>query len=158
MKLVILTLAILCLWLKLASGVDTLAWDASATSNVTYRLRWATNSAGNEAGTLVLGTNTTVALTNGPWGRFYFDVIAATTNGIESLPSNELLATNRPAAPLQLRLLPPADALLLQSTADPRAGWKTIAVITSTNRPLILAQVERQSFRVIATNLPPPLP
>jgi hypothetical protein len=155
MKFLILVLTILSLWLRLAKGVDYLAFDPSLTSNVVYRLRLGTN-AGVVRSTIDLGTNRIVGLTNGPWGHYFASVVAVTTNGIESLPSNELFSTNLPSAPARLRLLPPTDALILQSSAVGAGGpWKTLAIVTSTNQPLSLVQSPRQFFRVVHTNLPP---
>lgn len=103
-------------------AVETLTFDASNTPNVTYRLGWGTNA--TTIGNLSLGTNTVAILTNGPWGIYFFQVWATSTNGVDSLPSNALLATNRPAAPLQLRIVPATNLVYLDISTDGFLTWQ----------------------------------
>jgi hypothetical protein len=153
MKLFVLIFALLCLWLRLAMGVDEISFNASVTSNVVYRLRWATNSAGTVVGDMALGTNTVMALTNGPWGRFYFTVTALTTNGIESNPSNEVLSTNRPASPLQLRINEQTNVVILEGSFNGQ-HWKHLGIFTTNALQLAL-----QKYQLIRAKVgPPPLP
>jgi len=165
LKVVALTIlsALLTLFglLYAALGVDYLAFEPSLTPNVTYRLRWGTNS-GGVLGVFNIGMNRYIPLTDGPAIRRFYTVVAVDQNGVESLPGNEVLTTNRlpslvglPQSPALLRITPPMDALLLQSASSPAGPWKTLAVITSSNEPLQITAAPRQMFRTISTNLPP---
>jgi hypothetical protein len=156
-KLYLLIIAIFCIITRLVIGVETLTFDASTTPNVGYVLKWGTNQLG-VIGSLALDTNRVAKLTNGPFGAYYFKVTAFANNGTESDFSNVLLATNRPNAPINLRIIGPTDALLLQASASAAGPWKSLAVITSTNTPLVLAPEPKQMFRAIITNAPPPFP
>jgi hypothetical protein len=84
---------LLCLALAVTSQSATLEWDANPpTDAVTnYVLHWGTNVAS-------AGTNLSYSLTNFPPGVYRF-TLTAQANGVESLPSEELAWTNRPAAP-----------------------------------------------------------
>lgn len=90
-----------------AVAVDTVTISPSPTPNVSYRLRWATNAGGTPVGSLTLGTNLVVQMTNGPWGVLYYTATAVSTNGIESYPTAEAVGTNRPAAPTEVRVTNP---------------------------------------------------
>lgn len=145
--------AVLCCGLRLAMGLDSLTFEASTTSNVVYRLKWSTNSAGAAAGSLELGTNRFLALTNGPWGRFYYRVLSVTTNNIESDPSNEVLGTNRPVAPLQLQIQTVTNAVILQGSFNGET-WKDLGVFTTNALELAL-----QRYQLIRAKVgPPPMP
>lgn len=151
MKFDILIFAILCLWIKCAMGAETLIFDASPTPQVGYVLRWGTSPI-NIIGSEALDTNRVAVLTNGPWGAFYFKVFSVATNNVESFPSNVLLATNLPAAPLQLRIGPPGtNAVFVEGSYDMQ-NWQRLA------GPIFVASQSRQSFRSFTTNRPPPLP
>jgi len=88
-------------------GTVRLAWDPSPTTNVQYRLYahtnaiWATNLM---AATVRLdaGTNLTATIANLSASYWHFRATAYTTNGIESLPSNEVIVSV-PSPPAQLR-------------------------------------------------------
>lgn len=149
MKYFITTIAVLCLWLKV-KGVETLTFDASPTPNVTYRLAWGTNATGT-IGYLQLGTNLVISLTNGPWGAYYFQVTAFSTNNVESAPSNVLLATNRPAAPLQLRIQPGTNIVYLDGSIN--GTWQRIGMVVKD--PMVIAARSNQMFRLVQY---PPLP
>ncbi len=109
-------------FLTCALYADTLIFDASTTANVTYIMRWGPNASGT-IGLQNLGTNLFMSLTNGPWGTNYFQVNAVSTNGVESLGSNVVLATNRPAAPLQLRIIPATNVVYLERSLDGGFTW-----------------------------------
>ena len=154
MRIFVFILALLGLGLAVASGVETLAFDASTTPNVGYVLYWGTNAAGRIA-SVALDTNRVVSLKTGPWGAFYFKVTAFNNSGIESDPSNVLLATNRPSAPLNLRLLPSTNSITLEGSEDLQS-WQRLAIITPQSPPVLLAAQSRQMFR--ASTVAPPLP
>lgn len=100
------------LLLTLPLGAVQLAWDPSPDSWVTgYRLYCATNSfyGTNDVGmirAIDVGTNLTTTVYNFQSGTYYFVATAYTTNGLESLPSNEVswTATNYVAAPGNMRI------------------------------------------------------
>ena len=77
----------------------TLEWDPSPDSWVAgYRLYASTNSVAihgltNALVKLGAGTNTTCTVSNLAVGRWYFVATAYTTEEIESLPSNEVIAS-----------------------------------------------------------------
>lgn len=100
-------------------------------------------------------TNLSVTVSNLGPGWWFFSVYAIATNDIRSDYSNEAAWTNKAFGPTNLRIVGPVDALALQSSVDNRT-WKTLAVITSTNQPLVVQAVPSQFFRT--TNVPPPLP
>jgi len=156
MKLVAITIlsALMTLFglVRLVFGVETLAFDPSSTANVGYVLYWGTNDL-HRLGSMPLDTNRVVSLTGGPWGALYFKVTAWTSNGVESLPSNVVLATNRPAAPLRLRVVSGTNSLTLEGS-DELATWRTLAVIPRNAPPVTLSAQPRQVFRLRA----PPLP
>lgn len=137
---------------KMAIGQESLTFDASPSPSVTYFIKWGTNS-GSAQGGFSLGTNRVVALTNGPWGRYFFTVTALSSNQVESFPSNELLATNRPAAPLELRLVPAGTNVVYIDGSFNGLNWRRLAVVT--NDPALLAMQRQQMFRASNTNLPP---
>ena len=152
MKIVFSVFAILCIWLK-ANGVDTLTFEASTTPGVVYALKYGTNS-GGVLSFIPLGTNQIISLTNGPWGRFFFTVTATiVTNGVESIPSNELLATNRPASPLQLRIVPMTNVFYIEGTLNGGLSFRRLAVVT--NDPALLSMHRSQMIRASVVALPP---
>jgi len=78
----------------------TLAWDASASTNVAgYRVYWGTNSRA-----YCCVTNAGLALTQGVVlphsGRWFFAATAYDTNGLESDFSGEVSWESRPAPPV----------------------------------------------------------
>jgi hypothetical protein len=99
-------------------------------------------------------TNFSVTVSNLGPGVWFFSAYAISTNKIRSDYSNEASWTNKSFGPQNLRITGPVDALALQSSGD-LSTWKTLAVITSTNTPLIVAVQPRSMFRVMNTNLPP---
>lgn len=126
-------------------SADNLTFTRSTTSNVTHILRWGVGTQ-VYSGSQNLGTNNLVALADGPWGRFFFVVAAVSANQVESLPSNELLHTNRPDMPLMLRLVPRTNVVELETSFDGGASWQHL-----TNLPVL--SVTSQLFR--ATGGPP---
>lgn len=146
--IILLAFAASALMLRLvhrAHSADSLTFTRSTTPNVTHILRWGVGTQVYTASMNLGSTVNIVALTNGPWGPLYYVVVALSTNMIESDPSNELLATNRPAAPLLLRMVPAADVIRLEATLDGGNIWKPVAIIT--NIPVIIPAVTSQLFR-----------
>jgi hypothetical protein len=99
-------------------------------------------------------TNLSVTVSNLGPGLWFFSAYAISTNNIRSDYSNEASWTNKSFGPQNLRITGPVDALALQSSGD-LSTWKTLAVITSTSAPLVVAVQPRSLFRVMNTNLPP---
>jgi hypothetical protein len=121
-------------------SADTLTFNRSTSSNVTHILRWGVGTQ-VYSGSQNLGTNNLVALADGPWGRFFFVVAAVSANQVESLPSNELLHTNRPDMPLMLRLIPRTNKVVeLETSFDGGMSWNHL-----TNLPMLA--VTSQLFR-----------
>lgn len=134
-------------------AVETLTFDASSTSNVTYALKW-TNSISPLITIMPLGTNRLVSLTNGPWGTYTFWVVSITPiEGIESIPSNLLLATNRPASPLQLRIQSITNVYIIDGTINNGLTWQQLATIT--NKPTVMASQLNQMLRAKQIQYPP---
>lgn len=129
-----------------ANSADSLTFTRSETSNVTHVLRWGVGTQ-VYTGSQQLGTNNLVALVDGPWGRFFFVVAAVSSNLIESAASNELLHTNRPDAPLMLRLIPRTNGVVqLETSFDGGLSWQHL-----TNLPILA--VTSQLFRA-STEVP----
>ena len=99
-------------------------------------------------------TNLSITVSNLGPGLWFFSAYAIATNGVKSDFSNEASWTNKAFGPQNLRITGPSDALALQSSGDMQT-WKTLAVIVSTNTPLVVAAQPRSMFRVLNTNLPP---
>jgi len=137
----------------IARGVDYVTFDPSSTSNVVYRLRIRAETNSQSYTVMELGTNRFVGLTNGPWGRQYYTAVAVTTNGWESDPSNEVLSTNRPGAPVNLKLELGTNAAIIQGTINGGSQWRHLATVIED--PVLLAQQRSQMLRAFSTNLPP---
>lgn len=141
-------------------GPLVFAWDKAAnhTTNTGYVLSWGTNS-GQVIGSLLVGTNViTFQATNGPWGVFYWTVVARewNTNGtfIDSVPSNEIMATNR-ATPVRLRIETTLNQAVRLDGSYDGGSWQTLAYVT--NDPATLrGSMAGMMFR--ATLVKPPLP
>lgn len=156
--LLILLLAIILAATKALAVVPpfttlTLAWDKQSShgTNTSFVLKW-----GPQMGAtnffLNVGTNLTAVVTNPTSGFLFFHVVARTQDGLESDPSNTVMATNYPAMPLQLRITTnTTTSLRLEGTVDGTA-WIRLANITKD--PVILAMSQRMLFRT-STNLPP---
>lgn len=151
-------LCVLCAFALNLPAVETLQFDASSTPSCTYRFYFGVAAGGNNV-SLPIGTNTVVALTNGPWGTYYTravsvvpDTVLGGANVIESAPSNEIRITNRPAAPLQLRIVP--VSYRIEGTIDGGAKWTLLAEFT--NGPALLHMQRAQLLR--ASVKYPPLP
>lgn len=129
-----------------ALGVDNVTFTMSPTPNVTHKLIWGTN-AGGTVGSMTVFTNN-FSLTNGPWGAYYFRMVAVSTNNIESNPSNEVLSTNRPAEPLQLRIVPGTNTVIIEGSFNGGSDWRQFAVASTVKTPTIM-------FRARLTNMPP---
>lgn len=99
-------------------------------------------------------TNISVTISNLGAGPWFFSAYAVATNGLHSYYSNEEGWTNRSFGPQNLRIQGPQDALALQSSGD-LINWKTLAVIVSSNQPLVVAAQPRSFFRTTNTSLPP---
>lgn len=145
-------------WKRKADAVG-LQWDASSSEGIAnYRIRYGNFPGVYHSQKQVTPRDLETLITNLSYGTWYFAAFAVLTNGLEGEPSNELAWTNRVFVPLNLRLMPPLDALILQTSVD-GIVWKTIAVITPTNpQPVLLTAEKNKLFRTISTNFPPPLP
>lgn len=156
---VVAALALMVILTKLAFGADTvgLEWNASTSAGVDrYRIRYGNATGIYHSQSQVTPRDLDTLVTNLAYGTWYFVVSAVLTNGIESEPSNEVVWTNRVYVPINLKLRPPVDALLLQTSVDGLI-WKTIAIITPTNsQPIQLIMQPKTMFRTISTSLPPP--
>jgi len=131
----------------------TLAWDKAPShgTNINYVLKWG-DVPGSTNFTLSVGTNLTAVVTNPTSGFIYFQVVARTADGVESLPSNTVKETNYPSAPIELRISTnTTSSLYLEGSLDGKT-WVHLATIT--NDPAILAMRQRMMFRA-STNLPP---
>ena len=151
----ILGLILLCIFNNLYAS-DTVTFTSSPSVGVTnYSIYYGpTNRLSTNR--VHIGTNTTWTITNVVPATVAFIFATAWTNGIESIPSNEIRYTNQNFAPQNLKLSG-TDALLLQTSIDLRA-WKTIAIITNGSAPLLMVKQSRDMFRALSTNLPPPIP
>jgi hypothetical protein len=99
---------------------------------------------------MAVGTNLVATVTNLTSGYLYFSAFARTPEGVESLPSNTVIETNYPAAPLQLRITTnTTTSLTLEGTMD---GLTWIHLATVTNDPALLEMRKRMMLR---TTLPP---
>lgn len=137
-----LILAVILLpFVAIAQMVVTLAWDSNTNSNVVgYRVlsgpaprvytttNWV--NGGDAAGATV---------SNVPLGKRYFAVVSVDISGAESDPSNEVIATNRIAAPKNLRMVS-----TMQSSIYPTGPWKDMANVSV---PVPLGEEHQQFFR-----------
>jgi hypothetical protein len=131
----------------------SLAWERAPTHgpDITYVLRWGT-SVGATTWSTNVGNQTSVTVTNPTSGTLYFSVVARSSDGLLSDPSNTVVATNYPAAPLQLRISTnTSTSLKLEGTED---GKTWIYLATVTNDPAQVAMRRNMIFRA-STNLPP---
>ncbi len=109
MKTLIAFIVLLFATIGYASTNVTLAWDASTDTNVAgYKVYYGTVSGIYTSTVTVPGrTNTSVVRTNMvPWRYYYFAASDYASNGIESLPSPEIVWTNRGNAPFGLQTTP----------------------------------------------------
>ena len=151
----ILALLLLSAAAALAQPV-TLTWDRHAThpTNQAFALKWGTTT--NAITNRIASAGNTFALTNGPWGPLLLQVVAVSTNGIDSDPSNTLSVTNRPGAPLQLRIVPDTTAVQLEGSFNGGATWKPLALVTN-DPATILGSMSAMMLRARSVP-PPPLP
>jgi hypothetical protein len=84
------------------AGNVRLAWDPSPDTNVVSYAIYAGTNSGNYFIRLAVGTNLTCTVSNLSAYRWYFVATAATVEGIESLPSNEVQC-EVPKAPANMR-------------------------------------------------------
>lgn len=103
MKPILITF--ICLLQIKTLAVDVVSFTPSQTPNVSHIVRWGT-SPGVITGSLNIGTNTSLTMSNGPWGVLYYSAVAVAANGVQSYPSGEVSGTNVPYAPTQLRVIP----------------------------------------------------
>lgn len=138
-----------------------LGWDkhASHDTNISYVLKW-----GNTNGSAQFSTNVghkfTAIVTNPTPGILYFHVVAVTPDGIESLPSNVVVETNHPAAPLRLildRTNATTSSIRIEGTTDGAATWIHLATVTSENAPAIIQSATKQLL-IRSKLVVPPLP
>lgn len=165
MKNICLVLFLLLTGSDLKAQVDTIAleWDANLSTNlqhyvINYGQSKQTNSDPGrfayENERIVPKNTNAVLITNITFGIWYFSATAVLNNGLESLFSNEVSYTNRNFAPVNLRIIGPTDALDIQASVDGN-NWRSLAIVTSTNVPLVLVAQPRQLFRVQPIRLPP---
>ncbi len=138
-------------------GADVaLEWEPSPSVGVaSYRIHYGTNSGSYPFFNSYSQASRSCLITNLPPGRWFFAATAVGSNSLESAMSNEVNVNMPPASPQITRITGPRDALLLQSAPSAAGPWKTVAVITSSNQPVLLTAASRQFFRTITTNLPP---
>lgn len=122
-----------------------------------FRIQFGTN-AGVVNSWMDIGTNDTVQLTNGPWGKLFASAVQVVTNPppYEPItigpPSNELVFTNRPYAPVRLRIGSTNAALRIEGTIDGN-NWIHLATVTSKDTPATIQSASKSmSFR---TAIPP---
>jgi hypothetical protein len=130
----------------------TLSWDRAPShgTNISYVLKWGPQPGATDF-SLSVGTNLTALVTNLTSGFLYFQVVARTSDGLESDPSNTVKTTNYPAAPLQLRIRTnTTTGVRLEGTLD---GQTWIYLATVTNDPVQVLMRQRMMFRTL-----PPLP
>lgn len=123
--------------LSLSAANVTLQWDASpdAAWLSAYQVYHGTAPAQKTNTFTVPATNLTATITNAlPGATYYVQVTAVATNGIESLPSNEVSFVV-PRPPVQLRI-----QVSLQSSSD-LEHWTEI-----TNISLIVDATEPDAF------------
>lgn len=156
----LLLLSLLLLATKLSAVIPpftsiTAAWDKASShgTNITFLLKWG-SVPGSTNYHLSVGTNLTATVTNPTSGFLFFHVVARTTEGLESDPSNMIVVTNYPAAPLKLQISTNnTTSLKLEGTVD-GSTWILLANIT--NDPVVVAMRRNMMFR--ASTNPPPLP
>jgi hypothetical protein len=161
-KAFILILSILCLWLKLASGVvvdgvirfvpnGAISYSLWKSAPGDPRREWVatfTNSSFTVIGPTPDGTTFYLKgvyrFPNDP----SFCCLESDYGFVVTPPSS--IGTNT------LRFIGPVTALRLQSANGAAGPWSDIGIYT--NAPLALAIQPKQFMRTIRTNLPPPLP
>lgn len=134
-----------------------LAWDRDEShgTNISYVLKWGTVS-NAYPNAIDYGTNTTALLTNLTSGFLYFIVVARTLDGLESAPSNLLIITNYPAAPLRLRMTTNTlQSVRLEGTRNGGMDWQHLATVTS-DPAMIMGSM--RSMMIRASAIVPPLP
>lgn len=168
MRTVTLTITI---WLLLVVAIGTALAQPTTVAierapshgpSAKFRIHFGTNT-GVVNTSLDVGTNDLVQLTNGPWGRVFASAVEVVTNAppfpleIISPPSNEILITNRPAAPMRLRILPSTNAAIrIEGTSDGAATWIHLATVTSENAPVTIRSASRSTL--FRTSVVPPSP
>ncbi len=111
----------------------TFAWEKAPShgTNIVFRLKYGT-STNSYPWFVDVGTNTMATVTNATSGFLYFIVVARTTDGLESDPSNLVNVTNYPAAPLRLRIeTNTTSSVIIEGIMDGITDWKPLAVVTS---------------------------
>jgi len=131
----LIALALLCAAWKLR-GADTLTFTPSPSAGVTnYSVYYGPSPSRTSTNRIHIGTNTSWLITGVPAGSVSFLYATAWTNGIESLPSNEILYTNKNFAPtIQLNMI-------LERSLDPSGPYEP-----TTNTLTYIAAVESNAF------------
>lgn len=135
----------------------TLAWDRAPShgTNITYVLKWGAQTNATNF-TLSVGTNLTATVTNPTPGYLYFHVVARTSDGLESEPSNVVIETNYPAKPLQLRVTDnTTSSVRIEGTTDAQ-NWIHLATVNRDNAPVTLPSASKGMM--LRTVQLPPLP
>ena len=123
-----------------------------------FRIQFGTN-AGVINTWMDIGTNDTVQLTNGPWGRLFATAVQVVTNPppYEPVtigpPSNELVFTNRPYAPVRLRIGSTNAALRIEGTEDGNT-WVHLATVTREGAPATIKSAS-DVMQLRTAQLPP---
>lgn len=116
--------------LALSAFSAEVVFDPSVSPGVTnYTIYYGTNKAD-------IGTSTRWVITNVSPSSIVSIRATAWANGQESLASNSQLYTNRNFPPQNLRIIGD-ETLLLQSSID-LENWRTLAVISSGDTPLLI--------------------
>lgn len=140
------------------------AWDKAPSHlpDTTYELQWgsSTNSASTNFynNTLNVGTNLTCTVTNPTTGYLYFRCVAVDTkSGLKSEPSNVVLSTNYPAAPLQLNIQgTTTSAVQIEGQYPGSTNWIHLATVE--NEPVSFRQSTKSLLMRAKLVGAPPLP
>jgi len=132
----------------------TLVWDRAPShgTNISYVLKWGPQPGATNFSVSV-GTNLTAVVTNLTSGFLYFHVVARTSDGLESDPSNTVRETNYPSAPIQLRITTNTTTSLNLDGSQNGQTWIRLATIS--NDPIFLATQQRMMLYRLSTNQPP---
>ena len=127
-----------------------------------FRIQFGTN-AGVVNSWMDIGTNDTVQLNNGPWGKLFASAVQVVTNPppYEPItigpPSNELVFTNRPSAPMRLKIGTNATtSLRIEGTIDGN-NWIHLATVNKDNAPVTINSTTKQLL-IRSRLVVPPLP
>lgn len=158
-----------CFMVQTLRGADTvrLDWEPSQSSNVLYYVvhygQGQRSSSDPEryvySVEVIVPTPTNfLVITNITTGVWYFSATAVLTNGFESLFSNEVTYVNRAFPPMVLRITGPTDAVAVHGSTDGGTTWRSLAILTATNTPLVMTAPTNVMLRAKPMRLAPPPP